>query len=117
MQSKNYLCNLDFPAKAKVLEFNGKFGCTICKQEGMVVKVGRGNTRVYKPSLAIAPLRNHEECYTLGQTALFADQVCICGHDIARRIVSLYLAHRRNNGPCTSFHLLMSLMVSTCTVY
>ena len=67
------------PAKAKVLQFtnfNGKFGCTVCKEEGMVVQVGRGYTRVYKPSLPIAPLRNHKECYTLGQRALLTDQVC-----------------------------------------
>ena len=64
------LCaTLDLPAKAKVLNFvqyNGQFGCSVCKEEGMVVKVGRGSTHVYTCSQPLAPLRNHKECYELG---------------------------------------------------
>ena len=72
------LCaTFDLPAKAKVLEFtyfNGRFGCTVCKEEGIVVKVGRGNTRVFKPSPPL-PLRSHDECYSLGRKALLTGQV------------------------------------------
>ena len=74
------LCaTLDLPAKAKVLNFtqyNGCFGCTVCKEEGMVVQVGRGTTRVYKYSEPSAPLRGHKECFDLGKRALLQDKVC-----------------------------------------
>ena len=68
------LCTtLDLPAKAKVLNFtqyNGRFGCTVCKEEGMVVKVGKGSTRVYQYMEPLAPLRSHKECFEFGKMAL-----------------------------------------------
>lgn len=74
------LCTtLDLPAKAKVLNFvqyNGQFGCSVCKEEGMMVKVCRGSTRVYKYSCPPTSLRNHEECYKLGRRALVQEEVC-----------------------------------------
>ena len=75
------LCaTLDLPAKAKVLNFtqyNGSFGCTVCKEEGMVVKVGRGTTRVYKYAEPSAPVRSHKECFDIGKKALLQDKVCL----------------------------------------
>ena len=75
------LCaTLDLPAKAKVLNFtqyNGRFGCTVCKQEGMTVKVGRGSTHVFGYSDPPAPLRNHAECFELGKIALVQGEVCM----------------------------------------
>ena len=79
-KAKVLCATFDLPAKAKVLEFtnfNGRCGCTVCKEEGMVVKVGRGTTRIYKSSQALGPLRSHDECFTLGQRALLQEQVCI----------------------------------------
>ena len=73
------LCTtLDLPAKAKVLSFtqyNGRYGCTVCKEEGMVVRVGRGSTRVYQYTDQPAPIRNHEECSRFGQMALAQNEV------------------------------------------
>jgi len=74
------LCaTFDLPAKAKVLkftQFNGRFGCTVCKEEGMVVTVGRGRTRVYPYTDPLAQLRRHKECYEMGKVALSQDEVC-----------------------------------------
>ena len=74
------LCaTIDLPAKAKVLDFvqfNGKFGCTVCKQEGEMIKAGKGSTRVYQYTDTPAPLRNHKECFKLGRRAIVLEQVC-----------------------------------------
>ena len=48
----------------------------MCKEEGLVVKVGKGNTRVYKYSEQLV-LRNHEECYALGRKALLEEKVYV----------------------------------------
>ena len=73
------LCTtLDLPAKAKVLgftQYNGRFGCTVCKQEGMVVEVGRGSTRVYPYSGQILPIQSHEECSRFGRLGLAKNEV------------------------------------------
>lgn len=73
------LCTtVDLPAKAKVLNFtqyNGRFGCTVCKQEGVVVKVGKGSTRVYQYTDPLAQLRSHRECFEFGKMALVQDEV------------------------------------------
>lgn len=53
------------------------FGCCVCKEDGMMVKVGRGSTRVYKYSHSPTPLRNHEESYELGRRTLVQEEVCI----------------------------------------
>lgn len=77
---KVLLATVDLPAKAKVLnftQFNGKYGCSVCKEEGLIVKVGRGNTRVYKCTGPFAPLRSHEECYIFGKRALQQEEVII----------------------------------------
>jgi len=39
---------LDLPAKAKVLNFNGRFGCIVRKQERKVMRAGKGRTRAYQ---------------------------------------------------------------------
>ena len=62
----------DLPAKAKLLnfmQFNGKYGCSVCEQEGKVVPVGRGQTRVYE-YINCPPQRSHLKCYELGKKAL-----------------------------------------------
>ena len=69
---------VDLPAKAKVLNFtqyNGRYGCTVCKQEGVVVNVGRGSTRVYQYTDPLAQLRSHRECFEFGKMALVQDEV------------------------------------------
>ena len=61
----------DLPAKSKLLnftQFNGRFGCTVCKHEGKVVRVGNGSTRVYPYDNS--ELRTHAESYRLGKMAL-----------------------------------------------
>ncbi len=68
----------DLPAKAKVLtfmQFNGEYGCCICKHPGQVVASGRGHTRAYNHRLRPVPLRKHSECFQLGKQALRAQQV------------------------------------------
>ena len=52
----------DLRAKAaltNMTQYNGKFGCPTCKQEGEQVSIGRGTTRAYgyQPS----PLRSHQK--------------------------------------------------------
>ena len=73
------LCGtFDLPAKAKICnftQFNVRFGCTVCKEEGTVVKVGKGNARVYPCAKSLATLRNHKECLSLGKRALFLEEV------------------------------------------
>ena len=57
------MATVDLPAKAKLLnftQFNGKHGCSVCNQEGAVVRVRRGNARVLSP---LSPIRIHGECY------------------------------------------------------
>jgi len=70
----------DLPAKAKLLnftQFNGEYGCTVCKQKGRVVPVGAGRTRVYEyPKDSKPPLRSHEDCLALGKRALQTEKVC-----------------------------------------
>lgn len=73
-RAKVLCATLDLPAKAKVLQFNGKFGCTVCKQEGKVVRVGKGRTCVYQ-YLEHTSLWTHRECYELGRVALVQDEV------------------------------------------
>lgn len=41
---------LDFQAKAMLLEMmhhDGEYDCAICEEPGIVIKQGKGNTRVY----------------------------------------------------------------------
>ena len=75
------LCaTLDLPAKAKVqnvIQFNGEFGCSSCKQPGKVVPVGAGNTRVYEYLVPASPLKTHQECFTIGKKALETGQVLV----------------------------------------
>ena len=70
----------DLPAKAKLLnfmQFNGEYGCTVCKHKGKVVAVGAGRSRVYKnPRTPAPPLRSHEDCLALGKRALQTKKVC-----------------------------------------
>ncbi len=63
----------DLPGKAKLLNFmqyNGEFGCSVCKQKGDVVAVGRGSTRVYRFLEPPAQLRKHQESFDFGRKAL-----------------------------------------------
>ena len=79
-KAKVLFATFDLPAKAKALnfnQFNGKYGCSVCKQEGLVVRVGRGNARVYQCAQPLAPLRSHEECYAFGVRALQKEEVHI----------------------------------------
>lgn len=80
------LCaTLDLPGKAKLLnfnQFNGEFGCSKCLQEGEVVAVGRGHTRVYPYLDTPAPLRSHAESYSLGMKALQTQKVLQARHSI-----------------------------------
>ena len=60
----------DLPPKAKVLkftQFNRRFGCTVCKVVGMVVRVCRGTTRVYPYAEPLTELRRHKKCYEMGK--------------------------------------------------
>ena len=70
----------DLPAKAKVLNhtsFNGRFGCTVCKQKGTVLEVGRGHSRVYRYLQPPADIRTHGECYTSGVEALRSQEASV----------------------------------------
>lgn len=83
------LCvTLDLPAKAKVsnfVQFDGRFGCTVCKEEGLMVKVGRVHTCVYKYMEPLA-LRNHKECFTFGRQALQEEEVCTMHMKLCRMV-------------------------------
>lgn len=64
----------DLPAKAMVMnmtQFNGKFGCPKCKQEGTVIQSGKGHTRVFPfdTSCFNGPKRTHEEFVRHGDEA------------------------------------------------
>lgn len=77
-KAKVLFTSLDLPAKAKVLEFtqfNGRYGCAVCKEEGIVVRVGRGSTRVYPYSDNLS-LRDHNESAHFGRRALADKEVC-----------------------------------------
>ena len=77
-KAKVLFATVDLPAKAKVInftQFNGRYGCSVCKEEGLIVRVGRGTTRVYKCRQPLAPLRSHEECYMFGKRALQQEEV------------------------------------------
>ena len=41
----------------------------------MVVKVGKGSTRVYQSTEPLAPLRSHKECFEFGKMALAQDEI------------------------------------------
>ena len=72
----------DLPAKCMVMnmtQFNGKYGCTKCKQEGEVVKTGKGHTQVFPfDDLIDEPKRNHNEFVQHGEEA-FASSKPIFG--------------------------------------
>lgn len=64
---------VDLPAKSKLMnftQFNGVFGCSVCKHEGEQVAVGRGTTRVYPHINPSAALRNYAASYKDGKKAL-----------------------------------------------
>lgn len=86
------LClTVDLPAKAKILDaaqFNGQFGCSVCKQEGQVVKVGRGTSRVFEYVEPPPPMRTHSECYSHGKKAVKQQKVSLLSITIP---VTVYL--------------------------
>ena len=50
---------------------NGKYGCPKCKQEGNVIKTGKGHTRVFPFDAALidGPKRSHSEFVSNGEDA------------------------------------------------
>ncbi|XP_013380319.1 uncharacterized protein LOC106151541 [Lingula anatina] len=64
----------DLPAKCLMMnmaQFNGRFGCPKCKQEGVVVKTGKGHTRTFpfQENSIDGPKRSHEEFIEHGENA------------------------------------------------
>ena len=62
----------DLPAKCMVMnmtQFNGQHGCSKCKQPGIVIKSGKGHTRVFlfDSNLVDGPKRRHEEFLQHGE--------------------------------------------------
>lgn len=49
------------PLLRNCVQFNGKYGCDWCKQEGAVIKRGDGFSRVYEPSLSREPLELRDQ--------------------------------------------------------
>ena len=77
-RAKVLCATVDLPAKAKLVnftQFNGKYECTVCTQEGTVVKVGRGSTRVYPYLQPCAPIRTRDESYEFAKSALSIEEV------------------------------------------
>ena len=66
-------CSCDLPAKCLVYctkQFNGFFGCHKCEVEGMSIKKGRGNVRVFPHRVAVsAPKRSRESYMTNAELA------------------------------------------------
>ncbi|XP_065211071.1 uncharacterized protein LOC135839119 [Planococcus citri] len=57
------------PTLQNISQFNGKFGCTYCLQEGTIVE----NTRIY-PKMCIEPLRNLQQHMRDAQKAIEAEK-------------------------------------------
>lgn len=65
------LCSADAPARAAIqnrAQFNGRYGCGSCFEQGTVVRKGKGHTRVY-PNVEEIEGRSHDEELRLAKIA------------------------------------------------
>ncbi|GBN42842.1 hypothetical protein AVEN_5111-1 [Araneus ventricosus] len=70
-------CSSDAPARCAMQnfkQFNGKFGCGFCEQEGLRVAKGKGHCRIYPFNGQVAAKRTFENCVQNAEEALATDK-------------------------------------------
>ncbi|GBN13443.1 hypothetical protein AVEN_116184-1 [Araneus ventricosus] len=70
-------CSSDAPAPCAIQnfkEFNGKFGCGFCEQEGLRVVKGKGHCRIYPFNGQVAAKRTFKNCVENAEKALVTDK-------------------------------------------
>jgi len=62
-----------WPALQKMKQFNGKFGCSFCMHEGVLVSKGQGTVRTYPSGDCLPELRTHEQTIEFASRAESTD--------------------------------------------
>ena len=71
------LCTADAPARAMLQnfkQFNGKYGCSFCENEGERVVRGRGHSRIYKLLQPVPEKRTFQKTVKYAEKALNSDK-------------------------------------------